>query len=168
MSLKRNSGLLLLGGVGCWMAAPSVAAQGLLTEKTIALALAQEVAGAALLHCRRQGYAVTVTVVDRAGRVKAVLRDDGAGPHTLDSSRRKAYSALSWRTSTTAMAQVAADNPGAAHLHDIDGVLLVGGGLPLRVGDEVVGAIGVGGAPGGDKDEACAQAGFDTLIERLK
>ena len=144
------------------------AAQGVLNERQISLALAEEAAGAAIAQCRMDGFRVTVTVLDRAGRIKAVLRDDGTGPHTLDSSRRKAYTSVSFRTSTTDFTRLVETNPAAANLKDIEGVIAVAGGLPIRAGDEVIGGIGVGGAPGGDRDEACAQAGINRIADRLK
>ena len=144
------------------------AAEGVLNERQISLALAEEAAEGAIMQCRGDGFRVTVTVVDRAGRIKAVLRDDGTGPHTLDSSRRKAYTSLSFRTSSTDFARLVETNPAAANLKDIEGVIAVGGGLPIKAGDDVIGAIGVGGAPGGDRDEACAQAGINRIAGRLK
>ena len=140
----------------------------MLNEKQISLPLAQEAAAAAIEYCRKDGYKVSVTVVDRAGRVKVVLRDDGTGPHTLDTSRRKAYTSLTFRTSTNEFAKRIATNPAAAGLKDVDGVITLGGGLPILSGAEVIGAIGVGGAPGGDKDEACSQAGINKIADKLK
>jgi len=144
------------------------AAQSVLNERQISLALAEEAAEAAIMQCRMDGFRVTVTVVDRGGRIKTVMRDDGTGPHTLDSSRRKAYTSVSFRISTTDFTRLVETNPAAANLKDIEGVIAVAGGLPIKVGDEVIGAIGVGGAPGGDRDEACAQAGINRISERLK
>lgn len=146
----------------------ALAAQSVLNERQISLALAEEAAEAAIMQCRMDGFRVTVTVVDRGGRIKTVMRDDGTGPHTLDSSRRKAYTSVSFRISTTDFTRLVETNPAAANLKDIEGVIAVAGGLPIKVGDEVIGAIGVGGAPGGDRDEACAQAGINRISERLK
>ena len=170
MSRKRTAMLagFIAGMMFAVLAAQPAAAQSVLSEKQISLPLAQEAATAAVEHCRKDGYKVTVTVVDRAGRVKVVLRDDGTGPHTLDTSRRKAYTSLSFRTSTAEFAKRIATNPAAAGLKDVDGVITLGGGLPILSGAEVIGAIGVGGAPGGDKDEACAQAGINKIAEKLK
>ena len=159
--------LLAALGSAVLMPAPA-AAQSLLIEKQLSLQLAQEAATGAIEQCRKDGYKVTVTVVDRAGRIKAVLRDDGTGPHTLDTSKRKAYTSLTFKTSTNEFAKRAATVPGAAGLKDVDGVITLGGGLPILSGSEVIGAIGVGGAPGGEKDEACSQAGINRIAERLK
>jgi uncharacterized protein GlcG (DUF336 family) len=143
-------------------------AQEVLIQRQISLSLAEEAAVAAIERCRADGFRVSVAVVDRAGRLKALLRDDDAGPHTLDSSRRKAFTALSFRTGTTELVQLLATNPSAAGLVNISDVLILGGGIPIRAGQEVIGAIGVGGAPGGDKDDICAQAGIDRIANRLK
>jgi uncharacterized protein GlcG (DUF336 family) len=140
-------------------------AQGFVTERQISLSQAQAAAHAAVEQCRVDGFRVSAAVVDRAGNLKALLRDDETGPLTLDSARRKAFTAASFRTSTTELAARVATDPGAANLEDIsEDVLILGGGLPIMAGDEVVGGIGVGGAPGGDKDEACAQAGLQSIM----
>jgi uncharacterized protein GlcG (DUF336 family) len=150
------------------LAANQAPGQNVPSEKQLSLPLAQEAAAAAIDQCRKDGYKVTVTVVDRAGRVKVVMRDDGTGPHTLDTSRRKAFTSLSFKTSSAEFAKRVATNPEAAGLRDVDGVITLGGGLPILSGVEVIGAIGVGGAPGGDKDEACARAGINKIAEKIK
>jgi uncharacterized protein GlcG (DUF336 family) len=151
------------------VAAGMVSAQNLPVEKTLPRELAVEAAQAAIAACEQQGYRVSVAVVDRSGLVRALIRGDGAAPHTLDSSSRKAYTSASLRRSTVELAKLVSENPATAGLRDInDKVLLLGGGLPIKAGDEVVGGIGVGGAPGGDKDEACAQVGIDKIAPNLK
>jgi uncharacterized protein GlcG (DUF336 family) len=142
-------------------------AQGVRTERTIGLALASEAAMAAVADCAGKGHTVSATVVDRAAQIKSVARGDNAGPHTVDSSRRKAYTAASLRVPTTALLELSQKNPAASNLGQIDGFMLIGGGLPIRVGNEVIGGIGVGGAPGGHLDDACAQAGIDKIKDRL-
>lgn len=155
--------------VGMTLLATTLAlADGMLMEKQISLQLAQETAMATIEQCRKDGYKVAVTVVDRAGQIKVILRDDGTGPHTVDSSRRKAYTSLTFRVSTSEFAKRLASNPAAANLKDITDVLVLGGGLPIFSGNEIIGAVGVGGAPGGDKDEACAQAGINKITGKLK
>ena len=142
-------------------------AQAIRTERSIGLALANEAALAAVADCAAKGYTVAATVVDRAAQVKSVVRGDNAGPHTIDSSRRKAYTAASLRVPTTALLENSQKNPAAANLGSIDGFMLIGGGLPVRAGNDVIGGIGVGGAPGGHLDDACAQAGIDKIKDRL-
>lgn len=145
----------------------SIAAAQLTNDRSLSLAIASELAAAAVAECHAKGYAVAATVVDRAGYVKAVHRADAAGPHTLEASRRKAYTSASARANTTAMMETSQKNPGAQNLGHIDGFLLLGGGMPVRVGNEVVGAIGVGGAPGGHLDDQCAQAALERVKARL-
>jgi uncharacterized protein GlcG (DUF336 family) len=137
------------------------------TFRVLPAALAIEAAQAAMAACKAQGYAISVAVVDRTGNLKLLLVGDGAGALTPSLSRRKAYTAATRRVSTAELAkQVAA--PGAFNptLYDRQLVAL-GGGAPIKAGDEMIGAIGVGGAPGGDKDEACANAGIAKITDRL-
>jgi uncharacterized protein GlcG (DUF336 family) len=137
------------------------------TERNIPLAIANEIAAAAVAECQTKGYAVTATVVDRAGQVKAMQRADNAGPHTIDASRRKAFTSASARNNTTAMMEASQKNPGAQNLGQIDGFLLLGGGMPIRAGNDVIGGVGVGGAPGGHLDDQCVQAALDKVKDRL-
>jgi uncharacterized protein GlcG (DUF336 family) len=148
-------------------AAPA-AAPIIRTEKNISLELAQQLAAASVAACQAGGYAVTATVVDRAGGVRAVQRADNAGPHTLTSSERKAFTSASAKNTTLAMMEAAQKNPAAANLVYIPGYLLLGGGVPVKVGNEVIGAIGVGGAPAGQLDEQCANAALDKFKDVLK
>lgn len=148
--------------------APPVLAADVLTQKNISLSLAQEAAEAALADCTAKGWKVTVAVVDRAGQLKVQLRGDGAGPHTLDSSRKKAYTAASMREGTSKMLEISQQSPASATLPMIDGLLLLGGGLPIKAGDEVIGAIGIGGAPGGHLDDGCAETGIMRIRDRLR
>ena len=166
------SGLLMFGFVGAAAATTAVvtmaeAAAGkagetsLPREAVLPLALAQEAAQAALEQCRAGGYRVSVAVVDRGGVLRVLLRDDGAGVHPVDSSRRKAYTATSLRAPTTRFAELIARKPELQGLRDMNAsILMLGGGLPIRFGSEVVGGIGVGGAPGAHLDEDCARAGL--------
>ena len=125
-----------------------------LNQKNLSLAQANALATSAIQACVAKNYQVTVTVVDRAGVVKAVQRTDNAGPHTVKASEMKAYTALSAKNASGKVMEAAQSNPG---------FLLLAGGLPVKEGDEVIGAIGIGGAPGGHLDEACAQAAIDGL-----
>ncbi len=147
---------------------PAGAGAQVLQERNIPLTLAQELAHATVEACAAKNFNVTATVVDRAGLVRVMLRADRAGPHTIEASRAKAYTAASARNNTTAIMEGAEKNPAARHLASIEGFLLLGGGVPVRAGDEVVGAIGVGGAPGGHLDEECANAGIAKVQAKLK
>ena len=126
-----------------------------------------QAANAAIQKCASNGYLVTATVVDSAGLVIAVVRTDGAAPHTIDASRRKAYTSASAKNSTSAMLATSQSTPAAQNLGQIDGFLLLAGGVPISSGGTVVGAIGVGGAPGGPLDEECALAGIEKIKDRL-
>ena len=133
--------------------------------QVIPLKLALAAAVEAEAECKDQGFRVSVAVVDRGGLVKAHVRGDGSGPHTLESARKKAYTSASLGRPTSALVDVVVNNPAAEGLRDMnDNILILGGGLPIVVDEEIVGGIGVGGAPGGDLDEACAQAGIDKLL----
>jgi len=139
--------------------------QSLVTEKAISLPTAQAIAHAAIEKCRGNGFRVSVSVIDGSGVLKAFVRDDGTGPHTIDLSRRKAYTALTFkRTSAeTAKAWAAAPPP-----PNIEGTVALAGGVPIKVGDQYIGAVGVSGAPGGEKDEVCAIAGIAKVADQLK
>lgn len=155
--------LVLLVGAGSGRAAE------LPFEKILPLGLATEAAQGALAACEAKGFHISVAVTDQSGLVRVLLRDDKAGPHTLDSSVKKAYTATSLGLSTGALTKVVAEHPDAAGLKDMnEKILIMQGGLPIKVGTEVIGGIGVGGTPGGDTDEACARAGLDKIIQQLK
>ena len=148
--------------------ASAASAQSVRVEKNISLALANQIASATVAACGAAGHNVAVTVVDRAGGVRVVMRADSAGPHTLEASRLKAYTSASAKNTTLAMMEAAQKNPAAANLVHIPGYLLLGGGVPVKVGNEVIGAVGVGGAPGGHLDEQCAVAALDTVKDQLQ
>lgn len=147
---------------------PATASAQVLQERNLSLGLAQEIAQGAVAACAAKNFNVTATVVDRAGIVRAVLRADRAGPHTVEASKAKAYTSASARNTTTAIMENAEKNPAARHLASIQGFLLLGGGMPIRVGEEVVGAIGVGGAPGGHIDEECAKTAVEAVAAKLR
>ena len=143
-------------------------AQAVRTEKNMSLDLANQIAAATVAACTTNGYAVTAAVVDRAGTVRALQRADNAGPHTVGAAQQKAFTSASAKNNTLALMEDAQKNAAAANLVYIPGFLLVGGGVPVKVGNEVIGAVGVGGAPGGHLDEQCAMAGIDKVKELLK
>ena len=148
--------------------ASTVHAQSVRTEKNMSLELANQIAAAGVAACQANGHAVAVTVVDRAGTVRAVQRADNAGPHTVEASLQKAFTSASAKSTTLAMMESAQKNPGAANLVHLPGFLLLGGGVPVKAGNEVIGAIGIGGAPGGHLDEQCAVAALDKVKDQLK
>jgi uncharacterized protein GlcG (DUF336 family) len=159
--------LSLAGATSLALAAPANAQQnGLVTERNISLNMAKAIAETAVETCRKMGYQISVTVVDRAGLVRASLRDDGAGLHTLENSQRKAYTARTFRVSTTEFRKLLAENPERSAQTNLSGVIAIPGGLPIKAGDDIVGAVGVSGTPG--KDDVCSQAGIDKVADQLK
>jgi len=140
------------------------AAEELPKESVLPLALASKAAAAALDACRKDGYRVSVAVVNRDGVLIALIRADGAGPHTVSSSTKKAYTAASLRRPTGELAGAIAKQPALEGLRQMDpNILMLGGGLPIEIGGDVVGGIGVGGSPGAQLDEACARAGLESI-----
>jgi len=148
----------------------AMAADALPTEtfKVLTVDLALEAAQAARAACKAQGYNVTVTVADRLGQAKIVIVRDGPQGVGRESTRRKAYTAAMQRVSTTDFTK-RISTPGAFNPTQFDANLATGpGGVPIKAGEETVGGIAVAGAPGGDKDEACAAAGVAKIADRLK
>ncbi len=148
--------------------ATAAGAQAVRTEKNISLELANQIAAATVASCSAAGYNVAAAVVDRAGSLRALQRADNAGPHTLSSSQAKAYTSASAKNTTLAMMENAQKNPAAANLVYMPGFLLLGGGVPIKVGNEVIGAVGVGGAPGGHLDAKCAMDALEKVKDQLK
>jgi uncharacterized protein GlcG (DUF336 family) len=147
------------------LAAPASAQ--LLDHKDLSLAMALTIATTAADTCKAQGNRVSVTVLGREGEILVVLRGDNASPHTVENSRRKAYTARTFRIPSGEFAKRVKDNPTTGLVH-LSGVIAAQGALPIKVGDDVVGAVGVSGSPGGDKDEVCAKAGLDKVADQLK
>ncbi len=162
--------IVLAGGLAAAtvVSASLALAQGVVTTKQLGADTANGIAMAAVAQCRKDGFRVSVAIVDRGGNLQALVRDDGAGPHTADTARRKAFTSATFGISSAEFSQRVASNPGAANLKEITGVIALGGALPIRAGKDLVGGIGVGGAPGGDKDEACAKAGIEKYAAQLK
>jgi len=155
--------------VNAGLLAPPARADGLLTTHRLPAELAAEAAIEAVGACAKQGYAETAVVVDADGVRQAVLRGDRAGSHTLDSANDKAFTAASFKTDTGILAERAKTVPGFSALFtQLPHLILFGGGIVIKLGDETVGAIGASGAPGGNLDEACARAGLDKIRDRLK
>jgi len=144
--------------------APRAGADELPKESLLPLSMATKAVQTALEACKKDGYRVSVSIVDRAGVLRALARADGAGSHTVDSSRKKAYTAASLRRPTTELAELIAKVQTLQSLREMNPeILILGGGLPIDISGDVVGGIGVGGAPGAHLDDACAQAGLDAI-----
>jgi uncharacterized protein GlcG (DUF336 family) len=151
--------------LACALATPASAQ--LLTRKDISAAMALTIAQTAMAACAANGYRVSATVVGRNGEVLIPIRGDGTGPHTMENSFKKAFTARTFRIPSGEMEERLKKNPqmGAQYL---TGFTTARGALPIKIGDEVIGAAGVSGAPGGDKDEACVQAGLEKIAADLK
>jgi len=144
--------------------APRAGADELPKESLLPLSMATKAVQTALEACKKDGYRVSVSIVDRAGVLRAMGRADGAGSRTVDSSRKKAYTAASLRRPTTELAELIAKVQTLQSLREMNPeILILGGGLPIDISGDVVGGIGVGGAPGAHLDDACAQAGLDAI-----
>ena len=143
------------------------AAAELLTHHDLPYAVALTIAQGAVESCAAKGYAESAVVVDRDGETIVAIRGDNAGPHTMENARRKAYTAMSFRLSTTEYAKRFADNnPVVRQQVTLPNVIAIPGGLPIKVGNEVVGGIGASGSPG--VDEPCVQAGLDKAADQLR
>jgi len=163
--VQEISGCLAVMCLGAALASPAEAQ--LLTEKALPAETAITIAQTALETCTKEGYHVSVHVLGRNGEVLVAVRGDGAPPHTMENSQRKAYTARTFRMSSGEFAQRVKDNPTLSAVH-LTGVIAAQGALPIKVGDDAIGAVGVSGAPGGEKDEACAKAGLDKVADQLK
>jgi uncharacterized protein GlcG (DUF336 family) len=145
----------------------SARAQAPLTEKNVSMKMALQIIEGTLEQCAKDGYKVSVVIVDNAGVVRASLRGDGTAPHTMEFARKKAYTART-RNQTSQEFMKLTDTPASAYLKQIPDVVAVAGGVPIRIGSVPIGAVGVSGAPGGEKDEVCANAGIAKVADQLK
>jgi uncharacterized protein GlcG (DUF336 family) len=161
--VTRLIAALALLGAGAALAADATFSVKLLTPET-----ALKAAQAALARCRASGYQVTVAITDRMGVVQVLLRDRFAGPHTPDMATAKAYTAASFRTNTTELAEATQPGRTQSGIRNRPGVAAVGGGLMIEAGGSLLGAIGVSGAPGARDDDACAAAGIAAIREDLE
>ena len=161
--LIRNATLSLLAlamsASAAWATNSQVA-----QRQDITLALANDLLSATLAACHADGRTGVAAVVDRGGNLVAVQRDDNVGPHNTLAAQRKAFTALSTKTATRLLAERARNNPDAENLNTLDELLLLGGGVPLKVGDQVIGAIGVAGAGGAEIDEGCALTAIAQVV----
>ena len=151
--------------VACVLAAPASAQ--LINQKSLPANIALTIARTAMDTCKANGYAVSVTVVGRNGEVLVQVRGDGTGPHTMENSMRKAYTSRTFRIPSGDMVERLKANPQLGLIH-LTNVIANQGALPIKVGDETIGAVGASGAPGGEKDDACVKAGIDKVASRLK
>lgn len=147
---------------------PAQAQQLVLTERNISLQLARMIADGVIEHCQKDGYDISVVVVDRLGQVRVSMRGDKAAPHNFELARRKAYTARTFRRTSADWAKRTSGASDLAGQRNLADVIALGGGVPIDAGGETIGGVGVSGAPGQDKDEACAQAGVSKVADKLK
>jgi uncharacterized protein GlcG (DUF336 family) len=160
----RLTFLALTAGVGL-LALPARAQ--LLTHRDVSSGVATIIAQTAIESCVAKGYRVSAVVVDHQGEVIVAMRGDDASPHTMENARRKAYTALSFRTSTAEYAKrFASGDPIVREQVTLPNVIAIPGGLPIKVGEEFIGGVGLSGSPG--VDEPCVQAGLDKVADQLK
>ena len=156
--------LAAAAALGVLTAVPTAASAQVLMQRDVSLRMALTIAEAALAEC---GTTTSVAIVDRAGRLRVFLQGDNANPHNIELARRKAYTARTFRRSSLEWAQ-RTESGALVGQRSLADVIPLGGGLPINAGDDTIGAVGVSGAPGQEKDEACARAGLATVADQLK
>lgn len=159
--------LLVALAASALVSAPALA-QGTVQQTSLATTVAVEIAQAAVSACSADGYNVSAAVTDRSGVLLALVRSENAGAHTANASTQKAFTSASSRNLTSAIAENVSKNPIAAGMADIPGFLVLAGGVPIKVGKDTIGAIGVAGAPGGNLDEACANKAIEKVTPNIK
>src|SRR5690348_546408 len=166
MHPRNASGISMMAvALGATLVSPAMGQP--LTHRDLSYPMARAIAEAAIESCGAKGYSVSAVVVDRAGEVMVAMRADGAAPHTMENARRKAYTALSFRVATSDYAKRYADNnPVVRQQVTLPSVIAIPGGLPIKLGQEVIAGVGVSGSPG--VDEPCVQAGIDNVADQLK
>jgi uncharacterized protein GlcG (DUF336 family) len=164
MMRSRLAAAFALAALGSAIAS---AQDATVTHKSLSPDAALELARATLADCQKRGYQVAVAVVDRAGVAQVMLRDRFAGPHTPPTAIGKAWTAVTFRTSTTELNAISQPGMQQAGLRNLPNVVIIGGGLVIEAGGSLIGGIGVSGAPGGDADEACAKVGIEAIRDKL-
>lgn len=164
--LKR---LALSSAILCGLALPAAAAEepAMMTFKVLNPTVALELAQAALKNCRQSGFQVAVSVVDRFGTPQVLLRDSLAGPHTPETARRKAWTAISFRADTLELSKISAAGQPQSGVRFVAEAMMIGGGVPVESAGSIVAGVGVSGAPGGEADDACARAGIEAITDKI-
>lgn len=159
----------LLAALAASLAIPVLAAESATYQvRQLTPETALKAAQAALAQCRKDGFQVSVALVDRSGLVQVVLRDRFAGAHTPDAATNKAWSAVSFRTNTTDLEKASRPGQPASGIRNWPRVVVVGGGLKIEAGGSIIAGIGVSGAPNGDADDVCAAAGIKAIADSLE
>jgi uncharacterized protein GlcG (DUF336 family) len=165
MNTKRFANLLAIFAL--LTSTPSRSQESLVTYKSLTPEIALDLARAAVADCEKRGYQVAVAVVDRFGAIQVMLRDRYAGPHTPGTASGKAWTAATFRNSTSNLFAVSQPGMMQAGIRNLPGAVIIGGGLVVESGGSLVGAVGVSGAPGGEADEACAKTGIEVIQGKL-
>jgi len=161
-----TSKLLLTVLAGCILCG-SASAQGLVTQRILSLAMAKTIAEGTIAECKEKGFHTAAVVVDRAGQIMVALRDEQSGPQVVEMARRKAYTARVYRTTSLEFQKKTASDPTLAPQRDIADILALGGGVPIKVGDEIIGGVGSAGS-NQPQDDACSKAGIAKVADLLK
>lgn len=166
--MKTTSTALICSLAWMLMSGPALADDALIDLKVMTPEAALKVAKASMAACREQGFQVAVAVVDRMGVTQVILRDRYAGAHTPETARRKAWTAVSFREDTLALAELTASGSPQAGVRHVTDALMAGGGVPIEAAGSIVGGIGISGAPGGAEDDSCARAGIEAVSADLE
>ena len=165
----KTTRISLICSLACLlMAVPAPAEDALIDLRVMTPETALKLAKASMAFCRKSGYQVAVAVVDRMGVTQVMLRDRYAGAHTPETARRKAWTAVSFRADTLALAELTASGSPQAGVRHVTDALMVGGGVPVEAAGSIVGGVGISGAPGGAEDDACARAGIEAVTADLE
>jgi uncharacterized protein GlcG (DUF336 family) len=164
--MTRMLTLLIAAGIAL-TASDRAGAQGVVMQRNVSLPMAKAIADATLAECKSKGFNTAAVVVDRAGQVLVLLRDEQATPQMADMARRKAYTARMFRMTTMEFQKRTATDPTLAAQRDVAEVLALGGGMPIQVGSDTIGGVGSAGS-NQDTDEACARAGIARIADLLK
>jgi uncharacterized protein GlcG (DUF336 family) len=163
VGVKHLRNLIVLGAILCARGH----AQGLITQRNMSLEMAKTIAEATIGECKSKGFHTSVVVVDRGGQVLVMLRDEQATPQTAEMARRKAYTAVMFRSTTLEFQKRTAEDPTLAPQRQVADILALGGGVPIRVDKEIVGGVASSGSSQ-EQDDACAKAGIAKVAELLK
>jgi uncharacterized protein GlcG (DUF336 family) len=158
----------LAAGLVAACGVPAAASAQVITHRDVGVRMGLAIALAALDQCEQDGNSVSVAVVDRAGRLRVFLQSDKANPHNIELARRKAYTARTFGRTSADWAKRTAELPEVGAQRQIDDVIALRGGVPIKIGNETIGGVGVSGSSGGEGDEKCAIAGIAKVADQLK
>src|SRR5262245_4171981 len=170
MALERHRWTGISVGLACaafLISGRSAVAQGVVMQRNVSLPMAKAIAEATVAECKSKGFNTSAVVVDRAGQVLVILRDESASPQPAEMARRQAYTARMFRTTTLEFQKRTANDPTLAPQRDVADILALGGGVPIQIGNETIGGVGSSGSSQ-EMDDACAKAGVAKVAELLK